>query len=91
MTLDGIGVSVIPPVVIEGELSRGELRLVEPEVSLPELAFTCSFGTTPDCSPVSPLARLACKMAEEDRLARAPVRLSDTRPTSRTMQNDNFR
>ena len=91
MTLDGIGVSVIPPIVIEAELSRGDLRLVEPEVSLPELAFTCSFGTTPDSSPVGSLARLACQVAEEDRLARAPIRLSDKRRKSKAMRNDNFR
>src|SRR3546814_5493331 len=37
MTLDGIGVSAIPPVVIRRELSEKRLRLVRAEQNLPDL------------------------------------------------------
>ena len=37
MTEDGIGISAIPPVVIQRELQSGALRIVETEVDLPEL------------------------------------------------------
>lgn len=66
MTLDGIGVSVIPPVVVGAELARGDLRLVETDLVLPELAFTCSLAGRPDNPPVNRLAELACRIAAED-------------------------
>ncbi|MCQ4160365.1 LysR family transcriptional regulator [Roseomonas sp. GC11] len=66
MTLDGIGVSVIPAAVIGAELARGELRLVRTEVGLPDLAFTATTPLTPDSSPAQRLARLACALAAEE-------------------------
>jgi DNA-binding transcriptional LysR family regulator len=66
MALDGIGISVIPPVVVEAELARGDLRLVPTDIALPELSFTACYATTPDESPAGPLARLAGAVAAED-------------------------
>jgi DNA-binding transcriptional LysR family regulator len=77
MTLDGIGVSVIPPVVIGAELMRGDLRLVPTEVQLPELTFTACVAATPDTSPALPLAHLACEVAREDERRRQPAAITD--------------
>ena len=44
MALDGIGVAVIPQVVVRSELERGELTVLEVDVELPDLVYT---GTTP--------------------------------------------
>jgi DNA-binding transcriptional LysR family regulator len=85
MTLDGIGISVIPPVVIAAELARGDLRIVKPELQLADLAFTCCLATTPDSSPLSALAKLACDVAEEDRLEREPIPLFDKRARSKAI------
>lgn len=65
MTIDEIGVSVIPPAVIARELARQELRLVSTCIDLPDLAFTATTAVTPDGSLAEPLARLACEIAAE--------------------------
>jgi DNA-binding transcriptional LysR family regulator len=65
MTLDGIGVSVIPPVVIERDLEAGVLRLVNAEVSLPDLSFTASLPMTADGLIADPVAQLAIEIAQE--------------------------
>lgn len=65
MTEDGIGISAIPPVVIQRELEAGELRLLKTEIALPDLAFTASLPVTPDSLIAEPIARLAIEIAEE--------------------------
>jgi DNA-binding transcriptional LysR family regulator len=65
MTVDRIGVSVIPPAVIGPELARGELRVIDTDISLPDLAFTATTPMTPDGSPAEPLARLAQEIARQ--------------------------
>ena len=65
MTADGIGVSAIPPVVISRELETGILRLVNTEVSLPDLVFTASLPMTPDGLIADPVAKLAIEIAGE--------------------------
>lgn len=65
MTLDQIGISVIPPVVIAPELARGELRLIETACSLPDLAFHAVAPVMPDGALVSPLVRIAQEAAQE--------------------------
>jgi DNA-binding transcriptional LysR family regulator len=65
MTQDGIGISAIPPVVIQRELDAGELRLLRTETVLPDLAFTASLPVTPDSLIAEPIARLAVNIAKE--------------------------
>ncbi len=65
MTMDGIGISAIPPVVIERELQSGELRELRAEVALPELFFTASLPATPDGLIADPVAQLAIEIAQE--------------------------
>lgn len=65
MTLDGIGISVIPPVVIRDELKRHDLRLIKIEPKLPDLIFMSSLAITPDSAPAEALSRLACQVAKE--------------------------
>ncbi len=72
-TLDGIGISVIPPVVVEAELARGDLRIVPTDIALPQLGFTACYAANPDESPAEPLARLACTIASEDAARREAV------------------
>jgi DNA-binding transcriptional LysR family regulator len=65
MTEDGIGISAIPPVVIQRELEAGILRVVKTEVQLPELVFTASLPMTPDGLVAEPIAHLAIEIAQE--------------------------
>ena len=63
MTLDRIGVSVIPPVVIGPEIARGELRVLETDIDLPDLVFHATTSILPDGSLAEPIAQLAREVA----------------------------
>lgn len=65
MTQDGIGVSVIPPAIIQREIEAGVLREVNTELTLPDLAFTASFPVTPDGLIAEPMAKLAIEVANQ--------------------------
>jgi len=65
MTLDGIGVSVIPPAVVAPELKRGELRIVRTEIELPDLVFTATMSATPEGLVADALVQLAVEVAGE--------------------------
>lgn len=81
MTLDGIGVSAIPPAVIERELAEGRLRLIPAHDPLPDLDFTI-------CHPLStdnPLVPIVADMALE--LVRGP---NDKFRLSQSIQNENL-
>ena len=67
MTLDGIGVSVIPAAVIGAELARGDLRVVRSDVELPHLVFTATYALGPDGSLVERLTELAVEVARTAR------------------------
>lgn len=63
MTLDGIGLSVIPPAVVAGELADGSLRLVRAEVEPPVLDYHASFPVEPADGIARRLAALAAEVA----------------------------
>lgn len=65
MTLDRIGISVIPPEVIRRELDEGMLRIVATAIEMPDLTFTATLPVAPQGSLAQPLAQLACEVAEE--------------------------
>lgn len=65
MTLDRIGISVIPPVVIRRELEDGTLRIVNTSIEMPELNFTAVLPVSPEGTLAGPLAQLACEVARE--------------------------
>ena len=65
MTLDGIGISAIPPAVIAEELSAGRLRVLDVDTALPPLAFTASYVDQPDNALAAIVANLAESIAAE--------------------------
>lgn len=67
MTLDRIGVSVIPPIVIRREVAYNHLQLLRTEIELPELVFTASYSATPDNPVTATLAQLARAVAADHR------------------------
>ncbi|MFG1347678.1 LysR family transcriptional regulator [Xanthobacter autotrophicus DSM 431] len=71
MTEDHIGLSVIPPEVIRGELAAGKLRIVETVLDLPALSFTASYPMTLGGGIAGSLAALAAEVAQQDRIGRA--------------------
>ncbi len=71
MTLDRIGVSVIPPVVVQRELKEGRLRIVDTVLDLPDLVFTAAFPLTLSGSLARPMAELAQDIARSYEASRA--------------------
>lgn len=71
MTLDGIGVSAIPPRIVAQELAEGRLHLVQSDALLPPLDFTASYATSPDSHMAEVVTRLAVEVALEDTRAQA--------------------
>jgi len=65
MTLDRIGVSVIPPAVIRRELAYDHLRLVPTALRLPDLVFTAAHADAPDSPTAAALSALAVEVAAE--------------------------
>ncbi|HKS61875.1 MAG TPA: LysR family transcriptional regulator [Xanthobacteraceae bacterium] len=63
MTLDKIGVSLIPPVVVQRELKEGRLRIVKTELELPDLVFIAAFPLTLGGSLAKPMAELGQEVA----------------------------
>ena len=65
MTLDGIGVSVIPAVVVAREIAEQRLRLFKTEAELPSLAFSAAYPVKPDSHLAATVATLAAEVAKE--------------------------
>lgn len=63
LAVDGLGVAVIPPVIVGPELKSGELVEIETEIELPELAFSASWLATPDANLLEAVAGLAVRTA----------------------------
>lgn len=67
MTMDGIGIASVPPVVVARELAEGRLRLVPAERELDPLVFTASYPSSPDSHLAEIIANLAREIAAADR------------------------
>lgn len=65
MTLDGIGISLIPPVVVRRELAEQSLRILEVETCIPPLEFTVAWPISPANYLAETVARLAQEVARE--------------------------
>lgn len=63
MTLDKIGISAIPPVVIQRELAEKRLRLVRAAQNLPDLSFTATYPVKPDSYMAEAVAEVARALA----------------------------
>lgn len=74
MTLDRIGLSLIPPIAVQKELEAGRLRIVDSALRLPDMAFKAAFSLTLSGSLARPMAELAQEVARAYD-AQAPARL----------------
>ncbi len=63
MAREGIGIGVIPPEVVRRDLDEGALWVIAPAPVLPEIGFTATYASAPDCGLAATAARLACEVA----------------------------
>jgi DNA-binding transcriptional LysR family regulator len=67
MAIEGLGIAVIPSVIVENELTAGRLQLLDTDVKLAPLTFSASWLTSPDAVAVERVADLARQIAQESR------------------------
>jgi DNA-binding transcriptional LysR family regulator len=63
MAVEGLGVAVIPPVVVPSELADGRLCLVKTHVRVPSLSFFSSWPVSPDMRAAESVAQIAVDIA----------------------------
>ena len=69
MAADGIGVSIVPPVVVAAECASGRLRCLPVDAALPDLVYSVAWGLS-DAGLNKRLATLACAVARQDDMTR---------------------
>jgi DNA-binding transcriptional LysR family regulator len=67
MALDGFGIAVIPPSIVERELADGRLVELTLRPGLPSLNFVAGWLATPDAGRILPVVDLAVNVAAEPR------------------------
>ena len=65
MTLDGIGIGVVPTVVAWRELAARNLRLVDTEYSLPQIDFWVCYSQKPDSYLAATVADISLEIAHD--------------------------
>lgn len=65
MTVEKLGVAVIPPAIVAKEIERGELRIVRSEAQLPDLEFHASWIDHPASRAAREIAAIAARVAQE--------------------------
>ncbi len=67
MTLEGLGIAVIPRAIVENEIANGSLQLLSTDVLLPPLTFSASWLASPDTAAIELVADLAVQLAQKAR------------------------
>jgi len=65
MTAEELGVAVIPPAIVDGELRRKELRIVRCEANLPDLVFDANWIESSASRTAAAVADIAAQAARE--------------------------
>ena len=65
MALDGIGIAVIPPAILDNVAGIGKLRAVKTTAKLPSLNFVVSWPSSPDSFAAQKVAEIAVQVARE--------------------------
>lgn len=65
LTLEGIGIAVMPLAIVEDELARGALLHIQTDVALPHLSFNASWLASPDTLAVELVIGIAARIIEE--------------------------
>ena len=65
MALDGIGIAVVPPVILGSLAPKGKLRLLRTKAELPVLNFVASWPATPDSPAAQKVAEIAIDVARK--------------------------
>lgn len=73
MTLEGLGVAVIPRAIVENEIADGRLQLLSTDIVLPPLTFSASWLASPDTVAIELVADLAVRLAQGNQAIDPPA------------------
>jgi DNA-binding transcriptional LysR family regulator len=73
MTLEGLGVAVIPRAIVEDEIADGRLQLLSTDILLPPLTFSASWLASPDTVAIERVADIAVQLAQGSRVVDVPA------------------
>lgn len=65
LALEGLGIAVIPTVIVEKQLASGELEIIHTDVRIPDVAFTATWVDSPDTLASELIADLAVELAKQ--------------------------
>ncbi|MFV0281083.1 MAG: LysR family transcriptional regulator, partial [Rhodoblastus sp.] len=65
MTVEKLGIAVIPPAIVADEIKRGELRILHCEAKLPDLTFHASWIDHPETRITAEVAAIAARIAAD--------------------------
>ena len=65
MSSDGLGIGLIPLVLVRGDLAEGKLRQLDTELDLPPLELTVSYPQKPESHLAAVVAELAIEIARD--------------------------
>ncbi len=76
MTIENLGIAVIPPVIVADQLKRRELIVVRCEADLPDLVFDANWIESPGSRTAAAVAAIAAEIARESVDTRRRRRIS---------------
>lgn len=65
LVVDGFGLAMIPPAIIQRELADGDVRLLQIDAEMPNMSLVCSYRSGPESPLFQQLAGLAQQTAQD--------------------------
>lgn len=65
LALEGLGVIVVPPIMVAKQLKSGELEVIPTDVQMPDVSFTATWMNSPDSLASELVADLAVELARQ--------------------------
>ncbi len=65
LVVDGFGLAMIPPAIIQRELADGDVRLLQIDAEMPNMALVCSYRSGPETPLFQQIATLAQQTAQD--------------------------
>ena len=65
LVVDGFGLAMIPPAIIQRELADGDVRLLQIDAEMPNMALVCSYRSGPETPLFQQIASLAQQTAQD--------------------------
>lgn len=65
LVVDGFGLAMIPPAIIQRELADGDVRLLQIDAEMPNMSLVCSYRSGPETPLFQQIASLAQQTAQD--------------------------